>query len=274
MYRRLRQPLILCLLGVATASCASPKSIVSTYLKTPVSSKQRYDTICEKNVVSLSEFREYYSPENNASNENWTTTNIKLDSKAGRYAYITADHEVGSKTQTSTYKTFKKQNGDYCVLWTGSGRVIGDPSALIRYPETKITAFLPVELSDYYNYDFNDKERSHMALTVLDSSFKNNPTIYIPYNGNEQLYQYIKTAESPVIKGVVSREYTLNLDTEKVDQFNKSLLNLKTLLSKYDTGEDIEYMEYERSYITDDSSILYMPTAIPVTASAREKQGA
>ena len=256
------------------ASCASPKSIVSTYLKSPVSSKQRYDTICEKDVVSLSEFREYYSPENSAGSASWTTANIKFDSKAGRYTYISADHEIGSQIQTSTYKTFKKQNGDYCVLWASGGRVIGDPSVLIRYPENKITAFLPVELSDYCNYNFSDKERSHMALTVLDSSFKNNPTICVPYNGNEKLYQYIKTAESPVIKGIVSREYTLNLDTEKIDKFNKSLLNLKTLLSKYDTGEDVEYMGYERSYITDDSSILYMPTAIPVTASAREKQGA
>ncbi|WP_186988328.1 hypothetical protein [Synechococcus sp. MIT S9220] len=254
------------------ASCASPKSIVSTYLKSPVDSKKRYDTICEKDVVSLSEFREYYSPENNSDIANWTTENIKFDSKAGRYTYISADHEIGSKTQTSIYKTFKKQNGEYCVLWTSHGRVIGDLSVLIRYPETKITAFLPVELSDYYNYDFNNKERSHMALTVLDSSLKNNPTIYIPYNGNEKLYQYIKTADNPVIKGVVSREYTLDLDTEKVDQFNKSLRNLKTLLSQYDTGEDIEYMGYKRSYVTDDSSILYMPTAIPVTASASENR--
>ena len=117
-------------------------------------------------------------PENSAGNASWTTANIKFDSKAGRCTYITADHETGSKTHTSTYKTFKKQNGDYCVLWTADGRVIGDPSVLIRYPKTKITAFLLVELSDYYNYDFSDKERSHMALTVLDSSFKNHPTIY------------------------------------------------------------------------------------------------
>ena len=178
MFRRLSKPLILCLLGVGVASCASPKSIVSTYLKSPVSSKQRYDTICEKDVVSLSEFREYYSPENSAGSASWTTANIKFDSKAGRYTYISADHEIGSQIQTSTYKTFKKQNGDYCVLWASGGRVIGDPSVLIRYPENKITAFLPVELSDYCNYNFSDKERSHMALTVLDSSFKNNPTIY------------------------------------------------------------------------------------------------
>ena len=269
MYHRLRKPLILCLLGVAAASCASPKSIVSTYLKSPVSSKQRYDTICEKDVVSLSEFKDYYSPENNSDNATWTTSNIKFDSKAGRYTYITADHEVGSKTQTSTYKTFKKQNGDYCVLWTEGGRVIGDPSVLIRYPETQITAFLPVELSDYYNYDFRDKERSHMALNVLGSAFKDNPTIYIPYNGNEKLYQYIKTADSPLIKGIFSREYTLNLDTEKVDLLNKSLFNSKTLLSKHDTAKDIKYMGYRRSYITDDNSILYMPTAIPVTAAAK-----
>ena len=267
MFCRLSKPLILCLLGVAVTSCASPKSVVSTYLKAPVASKQRYDTICEKDTVSLSEFREYYSPENNADKANYTTANIKFDSKAGRFTYFSADHEAGSKTFTYTYKTFKKQNGDVCVLWTDSGRVIGDPSVLIRYPETKVTAFLPVELSDYYNYDFSDKERSHMALTVLDSSFKNNPTIYIPYNGNEKLYKYIKTADSPIIKGIVSREYTLNLDTQKVDEFNKSLYNLKTTLKKYDIDEDLKYIGYKRSYITDDNSILYMPTAIPVTVS-------
>ena len=145
---------------------------------------------------------------------------------------------------------------------------------LIRYPKTKITAFLPVELSDYYNYDFNDKERSYMALNALGSSFKNNPTIYIPYNGNEKLYEYIKTADSPLIKGIVSRQYTLNLDTKKVDKINKSLYNLKKSLKKYNIDDDFKYMGYKRSYITDDNSILYMPTAIPVTASAREKQGA
>lgn len=256
------------------ASCASPKSIVSTYLKSPVASKQRYDTICEKDSVSLSEFQECYSLENNADKANWSTSNTQFGSKPGRYTYISADHEIGSKVQTSTYKTFKKNNGVYCVLWTSGGRVINDPSLLIRYPETKVTAFLPVELSDYYNYDFRDKERSHMALTVLDSSFKNNPTIYIPYNGNEKLYKYIKTLDSPVIKGIFSREYTLNLDMQKIDEFNKSLYNLKTTLSKYNIDEDLKYMRYERSYFTEDNSILYMPTAIPVTASAREKQGA
>ena len=36
------------------------------------------------------------------------------------------------------------------------------------------------------NYDFSDKERSHMALTVLDPSFKNNPTILNGANGELQ----------------------------------------------------------------------------------------
>ena len=110
-----------------------------------------------------------------------------------------------------------------------------------------------------------------MSLKIISNedswSWKN---VYIPYDGNENLYDYVSTNEQAMVKMVVSREYTLYLDSSEVDRYNKALLNIKgtidNLKSNTESSMSYEpnYMEYKISRTTEGEDILYAPTAIPV----------
>ena len=69
----------------------------------------------------------------------------------------------------------------------------------------------------------------------------------------------------------MSREYTLNLDSGAVDDYNKALYNLKETFDEFSfsTGTagsyEPDYLDYKRSFITRGEEILFAPTAVPVT---------
>ena len=174
--------LLLCTLSVIAASgCSkSPKNVLKTYLDAPVDSKQRYDTICEKQYVSLEELKEYYaSPANDRSK--WKTTKLEHVKTLGDKNFINAEHIVDGKEGIVQYIVIKREDGSPCVSWTNGGRFFMPGTHLIRYPESKITIYANVKLSDYYNYDFSDKQSTHMALEIIDSPESWNwKTIYIP----------------------------------------------------------------------------------------------
>ena len=109
-----------------------------------------------------------------------------------------------------------------------------------------------------------------MALNIDNGVAEEWSTIYIPYNGNEELYEYVKNTKNPVIKGVVSREHVTDLDPDVVDKYNKQLYSSAREVNSIarDIGaEEWEptYLRYSYSHTTDDPSILHMPTAVPAS---------
>jgi len=255
--------------GVMAATRNSAEKTLSKYLHAEVTSADRYETICDKDLISHAELTAYYNRDTDNKSK-WKTTDIRHTDTVGNISYFEADHEDRGNTFTPTYLVRSEPGGGYCVDWTHDGRVIGDLDDLIRYPNDKLTAYVPVELDDYYNYDFSDSARTHMSLRVQGHlADRSSPTIYIPYNGNEELYSYVRTARNPVIKGVVSREYTTDLDAAKVDEYNNNLYASAREVNSIARDHGIEeweptYIQYSYSYTTDDPSILYMPTAVPV----------
>lgn len=259
-------------LSLLLASCgSSPRSVVDTYLKTGTYSKERYKLICEKKYVSPSEFTDFYQSPMRTTNQDWKTTEIREIERVGNKVYIEADHLHNGKTFTPMYLVVNRKEGGPCVSWTEGGRFPVRGTRLVRYPSDKITIWAKVELSDYYNYDFNDSQWTHMALRIIDGTdgwdWK---TVYIPYDGNEDLYDHISTNNQSIVKMTVSREYTLNLDSGAVDSYNQALYNVKSsfdeLSSSIGSTSSYEpnYLNYDRSYITRDKDILFAPTAAPV----------
>lgn len=259
--------------AILVTSCStSPKDILGTYLDSPVASPERYETICEKRYVSPDEFRAYYSSGANDDKASWKTVSMRESGKIDNMTTIAVDHTADGKKFTSEYKVFSRRDGDPCVSWTYYGRSLLPATRLIRYPNDKITIFALVELSDYYNYDFRGRESTHMSLRIKSSGdstweYKN---VYIPYDGNENLYDYVSTNKNPLVKMIASREYTVNLDSDVVDSYNKSLYNLKATIDSLSEPGDAarefqpKFLPYELSYITDDEDILYAPTAVPI----------
>ena len=249
----------------------SPKGTLETYLNSGITSKRRYETICEKKFVSLEEFRGYYSSPLRSKNSEWKTTNIREVERTGDNVYIDADHEYQGRRFTRSYLVVNKKGDAPCVSWTAGGRFSVPATRLVRYPREKITIYTKVELSDYYNYDFRGKEQTHMALKITsdDDTWRWN-TVYIPYDGNESLYDYLSEQNEGLVKMVVSREYDVSLDTAKVDEYNKLLYNLQSAIDSASSSlgrtsnYEPSYLEYEQSYVTDDESILFAPTAVPI----------
>ena len=54
--------------------------------------------------------------------------------------------------------------------------------------------------------------------------------VYISYDGNEELYDYVSSNTRPIVKMIVSRGYSVNLDTNKVDRLNDALYNFKEVI--------------------------------------------
>ena len=233
--------------------------------------KERYKLICEKEYVSPSELTDYYQSPLRITNQDWKTTEIREVERVGNKVYLEADHIHDGKTFTPTYLVVNREDSGPCVSWTHNGRFPVKGTSLVRYPSDKITIWAKVELSDYYNYDFADSQQTHMALKIRASDDSWDwKTVYIPYDGNESLYDHITRNDQSLVKMTVSREYTLNLDSRAVDSYNQALYNIKVnfdeLSSSIGTTSSYEpdYLDYERSSITRDEDILFAPTAVPV----------
>lgn len=263
--------LIGCMTTLLSSCGATPKSTLRTHLNSGTYSNERYKTICEKEYVSINELKDYYLSPLRKENQKWNTDAIREVDWIENRTYLEADHTFKGKTFTPTYLVISREDGEPCVSWTNDGRFPTSGTRLVRYPLDKITIWAKVELSDYYNYDFSEEQDTHMSLKIISNedswSWKN---VYIPYDGNENLYDYVSTNEQAMVKMVVSREYTLHLDSSEVDRYNKALLNLKetidNLKSNTESSMSYEpnYMEYKISRTTEDEDILYAPTAIPV----------
>ncbi|AII49290.1 hypothetical protein KR52_09050 [Synechococcus sp. KORDI-52] len=265
---------IILLAGSITALLAgcspSPKKILEVYLKFDPYSKDRYETICEKDYVSLGDLQSYYLSPLRREHKNWKTSEIREVDRVGNSIYFEADHTHEGKSFTSTYLVVNRKEGGPCVSWSNGGRFSAKATRLVRYPSEKITIWAKVELDDYYNYDFEDRQRSHMSLKILTGSDTWDwKTVYIPYDGNEELYDHLSSKEQELVKMTVSRSYALNLDPELVDKLKKSLYG--THESSGDTspfiGSSVNYdadLGYVRPHITDAEDILFAPTAVPV----------
>lgn len=247
---------------------ASPKSTLETYLKSAPSSNSTYKLICEKKYVSEDEFKSYYLSPLHSNNEKWKTNSIREVERVDNRVYLEAEHTFKGKINTPEYVVLNRKNGEPCVSWTYNGRYTSSAARLVRYPADKITIWAKVELSDYYNYDFSDRQRTHMSLKILSGNdswdWKN---VYVPYDGNEELYDYLSAVTTGTVKMVVSREYSVDLDSNKVNELNQALYNLSETINTSTGSEQTyvpNYLGYKRSFITDDESILFAPTAVPV----------
>jgi hypothetical protein len=263
--------LVGCMATLLTSCGATPKSTLKIYLNSGTSSNERYKTICEKDYVSIDELKDYYLSPLRRENQMWKTNAIREVDWVENKIYLEADHTYKGKVFTPTYLVLNRQDGEPCVSWTRDGRFPSSGRLLVRYPSDKITIWTKVELSDYYNYDFSDMQDTHMSLKIIsDDDTWNWKTVYVPYDGNDDLYDYVSTNEQAMVKMIVSREYTLNLDPGKVDRYNEALFNSKEFSDDENIrlassiSDEENSMEYEWSKITDGEDILYAPTAIPV----------
>ena len=110
-----------------------------------------------------------------------------------------------------------------------------------------------------------------MSLKIeSDDDTWNWKTVYVPYGGNEKLYDYLLAKGHGLVKMVVSREYVVNLDSAAVDKFNAALYELNSSLDSsmarlgIEDDYEQEYLEYEYSEVTRDEDILFAPTAAPI----------
>ena len=262
-------------LATTTTSCAdnSKISTLKIYLSDEPSSL-RYQTICEQSTVSKKEFEDYYAASSNQRFKSYSNEKFTQTEDIGPKTVFEVVHHTGltrSEKVTASYVVYQFEGKDKpCVSWVNVGRVSANPKILSRNPRTQIISWLPVKLSDYYNYDFADKERHFMSIEIVDSDllgFDYGAHIYIPYRGNESLHDYLLNTTNPIIKVSASRGYAINLNRKKVDELNLALKKLKRSAEELGLDFTPEYLNYRQDNITEDSQILYSPTALPVDMS-------
>jgi len=262
-------------LATTTSSCMGDSKIstLKMYLSDEPGSL-RYETICEKSTVSKKEFEDYYAASSNQKFENYSNEKFtKIEDVGSKTVFEVVHHTGSTKSEkvTASYVVYKFEGKDKpCVSWVNAGRVSANPKILSRNPRAQIISWLPVKLSDYYNYDFADRERQFMSVEIIDSDllgFDYGAHIYIPYRGNELLHNYLLNATNPIIKVSASRGYSVSLNRNKVDELNLALKNLKRSADKLGLDFTPGYINYSQDNVTEDSQILYSPTALVVSMS-------
>ena len=265
-------------LATTTTSCmgTSKMSTLKMYLSDAPDSL-RYEAICEQSTVSKKEFQDYYAASSNQDLNSYSNEKFTQIEDIGPKTVFEVVHHTGSVTRnqkvTGSYVVYQFEGKDKpCVSWVdaGRGRVSVNPKILSRYPKTQIISWLPVTLSDYYNFDFDDKERHFMSIEIIDSDllgFDYGAHIYIPYRGNESLHDYLLNTTNPIIKVSASRGYAINLSRKKVDELNLALKTFKRSADQLGLDFTPDYLDYRQDNVTDNSQILYSPTAVPVSMS-------
>ena len=256
------------LLGTLLTGCGgSPKDVLAKFLKTHISDKNKHALICEKKYVSYEDMNRYYWTPEHQHRNNAAISAIREASRNGNKISFEVDtFDNNAEAYTTIFIVLRRPNEGYCVKWLEPyGRHTQGANRLIRYPLDKITLWTSVELSDYYNYDFRDREDTHMSLKIrTDNSYWDFKNVYIPYAGNEDIYDIVSSQKRTGLKMIVSRGYELNIDPRKVQAYKDALVHLDDTSIAQDASGSYKstFQNYRQPFTTKDEDILFARTAV------------